>query len=213
MLEKLLNATFETFYLTFVSAILIGIFGLIMGIILFISSPKQILENKYIYFVLNSFINTIRSIPFIILIILLLPLTKILIGTILGVKGAIPALVIGIAPVYAKLVETSLKEIPYGIIEAIKSCGASSFQIIKKVLIPESLVSLILNFTNLLVSIIGYTAMAGIIGAGGLGNLAFIEGFQRNNYYITAYATLIILVLVFIVQYIGELIAKTLNKR
>jgi D-methionine transport system permease protein len=134
-------------------------------------------------------------------------------GTIIGVNAAFPALIIGMSPFYARVVESGFKEINKGIVEAAKAHGASDFQIILKVLIPESLPSLISNLTTLAIAIIGYTAMAGVIGAGGLGNLAFIEGFQRNNQVITLYATLIILLLVFITQSLGDFIVKKIDRR
>jgi D-methionine transport system permease protein len=211
--EKLFFATLDTLYLTFVSTFFVAIFGLLLGILLYVTSKEQVLENKLVYFSLSSIINVIRSIPFIILIILLLPVTKILMGTILGTNAAFPALIIGVSPFYAKIVETSFKDTNKGVIEASKALGASNFQIIFKVLIPESLPNLLANLTTLTISILSYTAMAGVIGAGGLGQLAFIEGFQRNNQLITFIATLIILVLVFIIQYGGDLIVKKIDRR
>ncbi len=211
--NKLITATIETLYLTGISTVFVAIFGLILGIILFVTSKEQILANKTLYFILSSFVNIIRSIPFIILIILLLPITKILMGTILGVKAAYPALVIGISPFYARIVETSFKEVKKGIIEAGKSFGVTNLQMIFKILIPESLPNLVSNLTTLAISILGYTAMAGVIGAGGLGNLAYIEGFQRNNQIMIVLSTLIILILVFIIQHTGDYIYKKIDKK
>jgi D-methionine transport system permease protein len=212
-IKQLINATIETLYLSVISTLFVTFFGLILGILLFSTSKHQILENKYTYNGISIVVNIIRSIPFIILIILLLPFTKFLMGTILGPNAALPALIIGMSPFYARVVESSFKEINKGIIEAAKANGASDLQIILKVLIPESLPTLISNLTTLAIAIIGYTALAGVIGAGGLGNLAFIEGFQRNNQIITLWATFIILVLVFITQGIGDIIVKKIDKR
>ncbi len=211
--NKLIEATIETIYLSVVSTLFVAIFGLILGVFLFTTSKNQIINNRYIYSSLSIVTNVIRSIPFIILIILLLPITKFLMGTILGPNAAFPALIIGISPFYARMVESSFKEINKGILEAAKAHGASELQIILKVLIPESLPTLISNLTTIAVSIIGYTALAGVIGAGGLGNLAFIEGFQRNNQTITLYSTFIILILVFATQLIGDFIVKIVDKR
>jgi len=211
--KQLFNATFETIYLSVVSTFFVAVFGLILGVMLFITSRGQILANKYIYELLAVIVNIISAIPFIILIILLLPLTKLLMGTILGTKAAFPALIIGVSPFYARVVESGFKEINKGVIEAAKAHGATDLQIILKVLIPESMPTLISNLTTLAIAIIGYTAMAGVIGAGGLGNLAFIEGFQRNNQIITIWATGIILLLVFLTQIIGDFIVKKIDKR
>ena len=213
MYEKLFYATLDTIYLTFISTFFVAIFGIMLGVILYCTSKNEFLENKYIYFILGGFVNIIRSIPFIILIILLLPITKFLMGTIIGTNAAFPALIIGVAPFYAKMVETSFKAIDKGIIEAIKAHGATNLQIIFKVLLPESAPLLISNLTTMMVSILSYTAMAGVIGSGGLGNLAFIDGFQRNNQLITFLSTLIILILVFIIQYTGDFIVKRIDKK
>ncbi|MFL1781157.1 putative methionine ABC transporter permease [Candidatus Hepatincolaceae symbiont of Richtersius coronifer] len=211
--NKLISATLETIYLTTFSTFFIAIFGLILGILLFVTSKDKILSNKYVYILLSSLVNIIRSIPFIIMIIILLPFTKILMGTILGAKAAFPALIIGISPFYARVVEASFKDVNKGVIEAAKAHGASELKIILKVLIPESLPTLISNLTTLMISVLAYSAMAGVIGAGGLGNLAYIEGFQRNNQVVTLLATLIILVLVFVIQFTGDFIVKKIDHR
>lgn len=212
-INQLISATIETIYLSVISTLFVTVFGLIIGILLFSTSKNQILENRYIYNSISIIVNIVRSIPFIILIIILLPFTKLLVGTILGPNAAIPALVIGMSPLYARFVESSFKEVNKGVIEAAKAHGASDLQIILKVLIPESLPTLLSNLTTLSIAIIGYTAIAGVIGAGGLGNLAFIEGFQRNNQTITLWATFIILILVFITQGIGDFTVKKIDKR
>ena len=157
--------------------------------------------------------NIFRSIPFIVLIILLIPFTKFLLGTIRGANAALPALIIGAAPFYARMVLIALREIDKGVIEAARSMGAKTSTIIWKVLIPESLPALISGITVTAVALVGYTAMAGIIGAGGLGNLAFLDGFQRNRTDVTLMATVLILVVVFIIQYIGDFITMKVDKR
>lgn len=210
---NLLHATLETLYLTVVSTIFVAICGTLLGIVLFSTEKNQFLANKYIYFIISSIVNIIRAIPFFILIIILLPVTKILMGTILGPNAAFPALIIGISPLYARVVETSFKEINQGVIEAAKAHGASDLQVIFKVLLPESLPSLMANLVTITIAILGYSTMSGIIGAGGLGNLAYIEGFQRGNTLTTFYATLIILIIVFIIQFSGDKLVKKLDKR
>ena len=131
----------------------------------------------------------------------------------LGPTAALPALIIGAAPFYARMVEMSLREIDKGVIEAATSMGASDWQLIKKVLIPESLPGLISGITVTAISLVGFTAMAGTIGAGGIGYFAFLEGFQRNNTLVTLVATIIILIIVFIIQMIGDFLAKKVDKR
>lgn len=133
--------------------------------------------------------------------------------TIIGANAALPALIIGAAPFYARMVEIALREIDKGVIEAARSMGAKTSEIIWKVLIPESMPALVSGITVTAIAIVSYTAMAGIIGAGGLGNLAFLDGFQRNNWEVTLVCTVIILIIVFIIQFIGDLITNKLDKR
>ncbi|MEQ6356982.1 methionine ABC transporter permease [Lysinibacillus sp. M3] len=211
--EKMWEATYETLYMTTISTVITFILGLVIGILLFLSSPNQIWANKLVNFLTGSIVNIFRSIPFIVLIILLIPFTKFLLGTIRGADAALPALIIGAAPFYARMVLISLREIDKGVIEAARSMGAKTSTIIWKVLIPESLPALISGLTVTAVALVGYTAMAGIIGAGGLGNLAFLDGFQRNRQDVTLMATILILIVVFIIQWIGDLITAKTDKR
>lgn len=210
---KMWDATYETLYMTTISTVITFILGLVIGILLFLSSPNQLWANKLVNFLTGSIVNIFRSIPFIVLIILLIPFTKFLLGTIRGADAALPALIIGAAPFYARMVLISLREIDKGVIEAARSMGAKTSTIIWKVLIPESLPALISGLTVTAVALVGYTAMAGIIGAGGLGNLAFLDGFQRNRQDVTLMATILILIVVFIIQWIGDLITIKTDKR
>ncbi|MER2048641.1 MAG: methionine ABC transporter permease [Solibacillus sp.] len=210
---KMLEATYETIYMTAVATVITFILGLLIGIVLFLTSDNQLWANKIVHFLTGSFVNIFRSIPFIVLIILLIPFTKFLLGTIRGANAALPALIIGAAPFYARMVLIALREIDKGVIEAARSMGAKTSTIIRKVLIPESLPALISGITVTAVALVGYTAMAGIIGAGGLGNLAFLDGFQRNRTDVTLMATVLILVVVFIIQYIGDFITARVDKR
>ncbi|MGE7953232.1 methionine ABC transporter permease [Lysinibacillus xylanilyticus] len=211
--EKMWEATYQTLYMTTISTVITFILGLAIGIVLFLTSPTQLWANKIVNFLTNSIVNIFRSIPFIVLIILLIPFTKFLLGTIRGANAALPALIIGAAPFYARMVLIALREIDKGVIEAARSMGAKTSTIIWKVLIPESLPALISGITVTAVALVGYTAMAGIIGAGGLGNSAFLDGFQRNHGDVTLMATILILVVVFIIQWIGDMITAKTDKR
>ena len=211
--ENMWQATYETLYMTAISTVVTFILGLVIGIVQFLTSPNQLWANKIVNFLTGSLVNIFRSIPFIVLIILLIPFTKFLLGTIRGANAALPALIIGAAPFYARMVLIALREIDKGVIEAARSMGAKTSTIIWKVLVPESLPALISGITVTAVALVGYTAMAGIIGAGGLGNLAFLDGFQRNRQDVTLMATILILVVVFIIQWIGDLITEKIDKR
>lgn len=207
------QATYDTLYMTTVATIVTAVLGLVIGILLFLTSPNQLWANKLANFLTSSFVNIFRSIPFIVLIILLVPFTKFMLGTIRGVNAALPALIIGAAPFYARMVLIGLREIDKGVIEAARSMGATTMTIIWKVLIPESMPALLSGITVTAVTLVGYTAMAGIIGAGGLGNLAFIDGFQRSRDDVVLVATIIIVVIVFVIQWIGDTITTKIDKR
>lgn len=210
---KMWEATVETIYMTAVSTVLTFIIGLALGLLLFLSSPSQLWSNKLLHTVSSAVVNIFRSIPFIILIILLIPFTKFLLGTIRGPDAALPALIIGAAPFYGRMVLIALQEIDKGVIEAARSMGAKTSTIIFKVLLPESMPALVSGITVTSIALVGYTAMAGIIGAGGLGTLAYLEGFQRSREDVTLMATILILMIVFIIQIFGDLMVKKLDKR
>ncbi len=211
--EQLLLATRETLYMTSVSVVTTFILGLILGLLLFLTDKGNMWENRPVNVIIGGFVNIFRSIPFIILIILLIPFTRLLIGTMLGANAALPALILGAAPFYARMVEIALREIDKGVIEASQSMGATHGHIIFKVLIPESLPALISGITVTAISLVGFTAMAGVIGAGGLGHFAYLEGFQRNRPFVTLVATIAIVILVFIIQFIGDYFTKKTDKR
>ncbi|MEH7123820.1 methionine ABC transporter permease [Bacillus sp. JJ1503] len=211
--EKLIIATQETIYMTTISVLSTFIIGLSLGLLLFLTDKGNMWENKFFNTIIAAIVNIFRSIPFIILIVLLIPFTKLLLGTILGANAALPALIIGAAPFYARMVEIALREIDKGVIEASQSMGASHSQIIFKILIPESLPALISGITVTAISLVGFTAMAGVIGAGGLGHFAYLEGFQRNNSVVTLVATIAILIVVFIIQFVGDYFTKKTDKR
>ncbi len=211
--EAFITATKETLYMTFVSMFFVIIIGLVLGLLLFYLGKSEKTPNKIGYWIVSLISNTFRSVPFIILMILLFPVVKALIGTMLGPSAAIPALVLSAAPFYARLVDIAFREVDSGVIEASNAMGANQFQIIYKVLIPESLPALISGITVTTITMIGFTAMAGAVGAGGLGTLAYQAGFMGNDYTIIMLATLLILVIVFIIQGIGDFFVKLLDKR
>lgn len=211
--EKVQDKTIETLIMTFESLIAVFLVGLFLGLLLYLTSNSKSAFGRGFYAVVTAIVNIFRAIPFIILIVLLIPFTKFLIGTIIGVQAAIPALIISAAPFYARLVEIGLREVDKGVIEAARAMGAKNSTIILKVLIPESLPAIISGLTVTAIALVGSTAMAGVIGAGGLGNLAYLDGFQRNNNTLTFVATVLILIIVFAVQILGDTIVKKVDKR
>src|SRR5690625_4156883 len=196
--DKLLEATYETFYMTSIALVGTFILGIILGLLLYLTDKDGLWENKIINFITATFVNVFRAIPFIVLILLLFPVTRFLIGTIRGPNAALPALILGAAPFYGRLVEIALKEIDKGVIEAAKAMGATTRRIIFKVLLPESMPALVSGITVTAIALIGYTAMAGAIGAGGLGSYAYYAGFQRRAYDIVFICSVIIVLIVFI---------------
>lgn len=211
--DTMKQATLDTLFMTFVSMILVIFIGLLIGLALYSLGRKSAKSAHFLYNIISIISNIFRSTPFMILMVLIIPFTTLLIGSFLGAKAAIPALVLSAAPFYARMVEISFREVNSGVIEAAEAMGASYWEIIYKIVIPESVPSLISGITVTTISMIGYTAMAGAIGAGGLGSLAWQEGFQRGNYTVTLVATVIILIIVFILQGIGDFLTKATDKR
>ena len=211
--DKVQEKTIETLIMTFESLMAVFLLGLFLGLLLYITSNSKGIFGRGFYTVVTAIVNIFRAIPFIILIVLLIPFTKALIGTIIGVQAAIPALIISAAPFYARLVEIGLREVDKGVIEAARAMGAKRITIITKVLIPESLPAIVSGLTVTAIALVGATAMAGVIGAGGLGNLAYLDGFQRNNSTLTFVATVLILVIVFAIQILGDTVVKKIDKR
>lgn len=207
------EATVETLYMTGISVVATFIIGMFLGLLLFLTAKGNIWENKTVNTIVAALVNIFRSIPFIILIILLIPFTTFLIGTMLGANAALPALIIGAAPFYARMVEIALREIDKGVLEAARAMGAKTSTIIFKVLLPESMPALVSGITVTAIALVGYTAMAGVVGAGGLGNLAYLEGFQRNHNDVIIFSTILILVIVFIIQFIGDAVTSKIDKR
>lgn len=211
--EQLLAATQETLYMTALSGAATLILGIALGLALFLTARGGLFPNRAVYSAISLVVNIFRSIPFIILIVLLIPFTKAMVGTILGANAALPALIVGAAPFYARLVEIALREVDKGVIEATRSMGARLSTLIFRVLLPESSPALVSGITVTLIALVSYSAMAGVIGAGGLGNLAYLEGFQRNHSDVTLVATVTILLIVFIIQLCGDVITSLLDKR
>lgn len=210
---NLWSAAFETIWMTIVSILIVAVFGFLLGLLLYETSGSNSKAVKALNWVVALFVNVFRSIPFIILIVLLLPVTQVLVGAITGAKAAIPSLVFSAAPFYARLVEIAFHEVDGGVLEAAESMGATKWQLVFKVLIPESLPALVSGITVTAIFLIGYTAMAGAIGAGGLGQLAYTDGFQSYNNAITLTATVVIVIIVFAFQYLGDFAVKRIDKR
>lgn len=211
--DQLLAATQETLYMTALSGVATFVLGVALGLALFLTARGGLFHNRAVYSAISLVVNIFRSIPFIILIVLLIPFTKAMVGTILGANAALPALIVGAAPFYARLVEIALREVDKGVIEATRSMGARLSTLIFRVLLPESSPALVSGITVTLIALASYSAMAGVIGAGGLGNLAYLEGFQRNHSDVTLVATVTILLIVFIIQLCGDVITSLLDKR
>ncbi len=207
------EATGSTIYMTAIAGFSTFVLGLIIGLLLYATNEELLFKNRAFYSVLSLVVNVFRSIPFIILLILLIPFTTAIVGSFLGPTAALPALIFGAAPFYGRMVELALREVDKGVIEAAESMGATKFQIIYKVLIPEALPAIVSGITVTLVSLVGYTAMAGVVGGGGLGDMAFIEGFQRSQNDVIVIATLLILAIVFVIQIIGDLLIRAIDKR
>jgi D-methionine transport system permease protein len=208
------NSTLETLYMVLFSALFSLVIGFPIGILLVITKEGNIWEKRKLNQILEFIINTLRSFPFIILMICLFPLSRLIVGTTIGVNAAIVPLSISAAPFVARIVEGALNEIDKGLIEASSSMGANNLTIIFKVMIPETLPHLIHGITVTIISLIGYSAMAGTIGAGGLGDLAIRFGYQRFKVDIMIYAVIVIIILVQLIQSLGNyLVAKTKKNR
>ncbi|NLC76440.1 MAG: ABC transporter permease [Clostridia bacterium] len=213
MLQLVWKGLLDTLYMVPVSTVLAYVFGIPLGIILVITGPGHISENRIVNFVLGIIVNIGRSLPFIILLVFLIPFTKWIVGTSIGTTAVIVPLTVAAIPFVARMVETSLKEIPWGVIEAALAMGASPMQIIFKVLIPESKPSLILGATITTITLIGYSAMAGFVGGGGLGDIALRYGYYRYETELMFIVIILLIVLVLVLQMIGDKIAARLDKR
>jgi len=208
-----INAIIETLFMTFTSSLLSYLIGIPLGILLYISAKDGLTPNRFLYDILSLIVNLLRSIPFLILLILVLPITKFLVGSTIGPKAVIPPLVISASPYIARMVESSLKEVDLGVIEAAKSMGASNFQIIYKVLLTESKPSLLIGAAISITTILGYSAMAGIVGGGGLGTVAINYGYYRYNKEIMIVTVVLLVIIVQVIQEVLMHIARKSDKR
>ena len=212
--QNMLIPLWETIYMVFISTIIALIIGLPIGILLVTSDEKGVKPNKTIHKILDMIIvNITRSIPFIILMVLLIPLSRMLVNKSYGSIAFIVPLSLGAAPFVARIIEGALKEVDEGLIEASKSMGATTWEIIIKVMIPEAMPALIHGLTLTIISLIGYSAIAGSIGGGGLGNSAVVDGYTRSNPEIMWQATIVIIILVQIIQFIGDFFVKIISKK
>lgn len=213
MIPLLTKALGETVYMVVVSMIIATIIGVPLGVLLHTTSKGQILESLAVNRIVGAIVNAVRSIPFIILLVAIIPFTRLLVGSAIGTTAAMVPLVIAAIPFISRQVETSLKEVPFGLVEAAQSMGATPAQIIWKVLLPESMSSIVAQLTTVIISLVGESAMAGAVGGGGLGDLAIRYGYQRFRPEIMLATVVILIVLVQLVQFVGNTLAKRLDKR
>jgi len=213
IINLLFQGTIETIVMTLVSGFFGFVLGLPTGIFLFLTRKGQLLENKISHQIVSIIVNIFRSIPFIILIVWMIPFTRTIVGTSIGVSAALVPLSVGSAPFIARLVENSLLEIPSGLIEAARAMGAKPLQIIRKVLLPEALPSLINNVSITLITLVGYSAMGGAVGAGGLGQVGYQYGYIGYDFAVMNSVLILLIVLVFIIQISGDLLSKKFNHR
>lgn len=212
LLQLLLDSLWETCYMVAISSVLATAFGLPLGVVLTITDKGHIMESKSVNTVLGNLVNAARSVPFIILMVAIIPLTRVLVGTSIGTTAAIVPLTISATPFIARIIEGALKEVHHGVIEAAQAMGATPQQIIWKVLLPEAMPSIILGITLAVVSLINFSAMAGAIGGGGLGDLAIRYGYQRFRVDIMLITVVILIVMVQLVQSFGDNLSKKYNK-
>ncbi|WP_171011398.1 methionine ABC transporter permease [Haloimpatiens lingqiaonensis] len=210
--EVFIPALKDTIYMVFYSTIFALIIGLIFAVVLVTTEEKGLKANKFIYRIVDGFINILRSFPFIILMIAVIPLTKAMVGKSIGRTAAVVPLTIGAFPFAARVIESSLKEVEHGLIEAAKSLGANTFQILVKVIFPEAFPSMVRGITLTIINLIGYSAMAGVVGAGGLGDVAIKYGYYRFNTPVMVYTIIILVVLVQLIQGVGDIAYKRLSK-
>lgn len=213
IIPLLTKALGETVYMVVVSMAIASAVGVPLGVLLHTTEKGKILENAPLNKTIGSVVNAVRSIPFIILMVAIIPLTRFLVGSAIGTTAAIVPLVVASIPFIGRQVETSLKEVPAGLVEAALSMGATPAQIITKVLLPEALPSIVAQLTTVIIALVGESAMAGAIGGGGLGDLAIRYGYQRFRPEVMLATVVVLIVLVQAVQFCGNALARRLNKR
>lgn len=213
ILPLLSKALGETIYMVVVSMAIASAIGVPLGVLLHTTAKGQILENVVVNQTVGSVVNAVRSIPFIILMVAIIPLTRFIVGSAIGTTAAIVPLVIASIPFIGRQVETSLKEVPAGLVEAAQAMGATPFQIISRVLLPEAMPGIVSQLTTVIIALVGESAMAGAIGGGGLGDLAIRYGYQRFRPEVMLATVVVLIVLVQLVQFVGNTLAKKLDKR
>ncbi|WOO89513.1 ABC transporter permease subunit [Mollicutes bacterium LVI A0078] len=211
--NQLVTALGETIYITIIVSILVFLLGLIIGVLLYSLQTKELIGSARMYKLVSGIVNVLRAIPFIILLILLMPFTNLIVGKITGANAAIPALVISVAPMFARLVENTLLDLPQTLLELGIVLKLKKLQVVTKILLKEAFPAILGNFTTVVIATIGYSAMAGVIGAGGLGSFAYTYGFQRNNQLAIWSSTILILVIVFIVEIVSKKIINKIDYR
>ncbi|MGG4606132.1 methionine ABC transporter permease [Paenalcaligenes sp. Me131] len=209
----LAEATLDTLLMTGASLVFTVIIGLPLGVLLFLTSPRQMMQNNGVYQALSLVVNILRSVPFLILLIVMIPLTRVLAGTSLGVAGSIPPLVASAAPFFARLVENVLKELDPGVLEASRAMGANSRETVVMALLPEAKTGVVAAIVVTAIMLVGYSAMSGVIGGGGLGDLALRFGYQRYQTDVMAVTVIILVVLVQLMQVWGDKLVARMNKR
>ncbi|RIY32465.1 metal ABC transporter permease [Psittacicella melopsittaci] len=209
----LAEATYDTILMVLITVAFTVLFGLPLGVLLFLLSPGQLLESKRLYSIVSFFVNVLRSIPFIILLVIAIPLTQALTGTTIGVKGIIPPLVLSATPYFARLVQNVIRQLDLGIIEACKSMGATTWQTVYGAIIPEAIPGILGAITVTTVSIIGYTAMGGVVGAGGLGDVAIRYGYNRFEPVMLWSTVPIIVLIVQFVEFTGDRLIRKFDRK
>ena len=213
MMWLLLRGVWETLAMTFVSGFFGFVLGLPVGVLLYVTRPGQIVANAKLYRTLSALVNIFRSIPFIILLVWMIPFTRVIVGTSIGLQAAIVPLTVGAAPFIARMVENALLEIPTGLIEASRAMGATPLQIVRKVLLPEALPGLVNAATITRITLVGYSAMGGAVGAGGLGQIGYQYGYIGYNATVMNTVLVLLVVLVYLIQFSGDRIVRAVTHK
>jgi len=213
MMWLMARGVWETVMMTFVSGFFGFVLGLPVGVLLYVTRPGQIAANTTLYRTLSGLVNVFRSIPFIILLVWMIPFTRLIVGTSIGLQAAIVPLTVGAAPFIARMVENALLEIPSGLVEAARAMGATPMQIIKKVLLPEALPGLVNAATITLITLVGYSAMGGAVGAGGLGQIGYQYGYIGYNATVMNTVLVLLVVLGYLIQFFGDRIVKSVTHK
>lgn len=213
MMPLLTKALGETIYMVAISMLIASAIGIPLGVLLHVTAKGEFLDAPMVNRSIGAVVNAVRSIPFIILMVAIIPLTRLIVGSAIGTTAAMVPLVIASVPFIGRQVETSLREVPRGLVEAALSMGATPMQIITRVLLPESMLGIVSQLTTVIIALVGESAMAGAIGGGGLGDLAIRYGYQRFRPDIMIATVVILIVLVQLVQFLGNTLAARLDKR